>query len=140
MAKTLWKRDRAILGGVGQPVGRADDLAGPHAAAGEQGAGDVRPVVAAGVLVDLGRAAELAPDDDRHVLVEPARVEVVDQGRQGLIELREVRAALAEVVPVEVPAAEGQRHAADPASTSRRAIRNWSLQQGPPSSTFFMSP
>ena len=71
--------DRAVLGLGAQAIGRADDLAGAHAAAGQQGAGDVGPVVAAGVLVDLGRAAEFAPDDDRDVLVQAAVVQVLDQ-------------------------------------------------------------
>src|SRR5688572_439225 len=61
---------------LAQAVGRADDLTGPHAAAGEQGARDLRPVVAAGAAVDLRRAAELAPDDDRHVLVQTALVQI----------------------------------------------------------------
>ena len=51
---------------------------------------DLRPVVAAGVLVDLRRAAELAPHDDRHVLVQPAVVQVFDQCGHALVEQRHV--------------------------------------------------
>ena len=59
---------------------RADGLAGLHAAAGQQGATDLRPVVAAGAVVDPRRAAELAPGDHRHVVEHAARFEVLDQG------------------------------------------------------------
>ena len=49
-------------------VGRADDLAALDAAAGQGDVEDLGEVVAAGVGVDLGRAAELAhPDDQRAV-------------------------------------------------------------------------
>ena len=40
---------RAVLGFRGRAVGRADHLAGAHAAAGQQGARHVGPVVAAGL-------------------------------------------------------------------------------------------
>ena len=78
--------DGAVDGVFAQAVRRADHLAGPHAAAGQQGAADLRPVVAAGVFVDLRRAAEFAPDDDRHVAIQPALVQVFDQGADALIE------------------------------------------------------
>src|SRR5207248_10760095 len=55
--------DGPVLRDLAQPVGLADDLAGPQPAAGQQGAGDRRPVVATAIAVDLGGAAELAPDD-----------------------------------------------------------------------------
>src|SRR5580704_10301077 len=47
-----------------QAIGRADRLAGPHSAAGQQRATDARPVIAAGALVDSRAATELAPNDD----------------------------------------------------------------------------
>ena len=84
-----------------------------HAAAGQQGAADLRPVVAAGVLVDARRAAELAPGDHRHVVEHAARFQVVDQGAERLVELGAVVAHQVEVLAVAVPAAVGQRHAAD---------------------------
>src|ERR1051325_4238516 len=55
-----------------EPVSRADDLPGLHPAAEEHGAGDARPMIASAVLVDRRRAAELAPNDDRNVLVTAA--------------------------------------------------------------------
>ena len=70
-------------------------------------------MVAAGVLVDARRAAELAPDDHRHVVEHAAHVEVLDQGAEALIELAAVVADQVEVLAVAVPAAVGQRHAAN---------------------------
>ena len=101
--------DRAVLGVTGRLVGRADHLAGAHAAAGQEGEIHRRPVVAAGVLVDLGRAAELAPDDHRDVLVQAAEMQVFDQRREGHVELGNTRPAGSEVLAVRVPAAEGNR-------------------------------
>jgi len=45
------------------------------------------------------------------VPVQAAGVDLLDQGREGHVELRQALAALAEVVGVVVPAAEGQGHA-----------------------------
>ena len=84
--------DRPAGGRAAQLVGRADHLADLHPAAEEQGRVDAGPVVAAGVLVDLGRAAELAPDDHGDVAVEPADVDVLDQRRDPLIEQRQMLA------------------------------------------------
>src|SRR5882672_2677893 len=101
------------LGSVlAQPVGRADHLSRPQPTAGQHGAGDLRPVVAAALAVDLGRPAELAPDDDADVLVEPARVKVLDEGAHALVEHGEVLARAVEGPAVPVPAAERQGHAA----------------------------
>ena len=83
------------------------------AAAGQEGAADLRPVVAAGAAVDSRRAAELAPGDDRHVVEHAANFQVFDQGAQALVELGAVVAHQAEVVAVRVPAAVGERHATD---------------------------
>ena len=63
--KDFLELDRAIDGVLGVLVRRADDLAGLHAAAGEDGAVRLRPVIAAVLVVEPRRAAELAPDDDR---------------------------------------------------------------------------
>src|SRR5262249_39665786 len=81
--------------------------AGPHASASQEGEGDAGPVVAAGVLVDLGSAPELAPDDDGDVLVEAAGVEVLDEGGEGAVELGDALGIGAEVIAVGVPAPEG---------------------------------
>ena len=51
---------------------------------------NLRPVVAAGAAVDLRRAAEFAPDDDRHVLIQAPLVQVGDQGRGRPVEQRAV--------------------------------------------------
>ena len=74
--------DRAIGDLGAQAIGGADHLAGAEAAAGEQAAADLRPVVAAGVVVDLRRAAELAPGDHGDVVGQAALVQVFDQRRQ----------------------------------------------------------
>src|SRR5262249_36719505 len=100
--------DGPVLGVAAHFVRRADDLAGSDAAAGEDRARDGGPVIAARALVAPGRAATLAPDDARGVLVKPTSVEFFDEGREGHIELRQPRAALAEFVVVVAPAAEGQ--------------------------------
>src|SRR5205807_9326456 len=44
--------------GAAGPIGRADDLPRPHAAAGEQRTANLRPVIAAGGVVDARRSAE----------------------------------------------------------------------------------
>ena len=94
-----------------EPVGGADHLPGAEATAGEEPAADLRPVVAPGVFVDQRRASELPPGDDGHVLVEAAGMEILDEGREPLIELRQVGVAHAvEVVGVEVPAAKVERY------------------------------
>src|SRR5262249_10290489 len=71
------------LGALAPARGRADDLAAAQAAAGHQGAAYVRPVVAAGVFVDLRRAAELAPRGDGHLVQQSTLVQILDQRGQG---------------------------------------------------------
>jgi len=71
-------------------------------------------MVAAGVLVDLRRPPELPPHDHGDVVGQAAGVEILDQGRDPLVELRGVFPAGAEVVAVVVPEAVAQRHAAHP--------------------------
>ena len=61
-------------------------------------------------------------------------MQVFDQCSDPLIEPVELRRKLDEVPAVAVPASERKRHAAAPASTKRRASRNWSIQCGPASS------
>ena len=69
----------------GRPgVGLADDLTHLPAAAGQDGEARVMPVIAAAagpILCDLGRAAHLAPDHDRDILVQAPFVQVAHQGR-----------------------------------------------------------
>src|SRR5207302_978047 len=99
------------FGGFAAPtVRRADGLAGPHAAAGEQSASDLRPMIAAGVLVDRRRAAKLAPHDDRDILVQPAPVQVLDQRADALVEQRQVGFRVLVVVAVIIPETESDRY------------------------------
>ena len=92
-------------------IGRPDHLSGAEPATGEEPAADLGPVVAAGILVDLRRTAEFTPRHDGDVLVEPALVQILDEGRQALVELRQMGVLHAiERVAVKVPAAEVQRH------------------------------
>ncbi len=51
-----------------QAIGGADDLAGPEATAGNQAATDLGPVVAPGVVVDLGSAPKFPPGNHCHVV------------------------------------------------------------------------
>ena len=101
------------LGGLAaETIRRANHLAGLHAASEEQPARDARPMIASAVLVDGGRAAELAPNDHRNILVQSALVQILDQRAESLIEQRQVLAQSTEVVAVMVPAAERQGDAA----------------------------
>src|SRR5947209_2912615 len=65
------------FGAVGRRL--ADDLAALDAAAGQSDVEEPGKVVAAGVAVDLRRAAELAHPDDQRLVQHPARLEVSDQ-------------------------------------------------------------
>ena len=111
--KDLLNVDRSFLGFLAQSIGGADGLAGLHPAAGHQRAGVAWPVVAAGILVDFGSAAELTPGDYRDILVESTLVEVFHQGADPLVEGREVIAPILEIGAVPIPVAEAHRHAAD---------------------------
>src|SRR5262249_11181344 len=109
--------DFAESGGPGrgkfaQAVGGADDLAGLHAAAGHDGTAYLRPVVAAGAVVDARRAAEFAPGNYGHIVQHTAHVEVFHQSAEALVELAAMVADQVEVLAVAVPAAEAQAHAA----------------------------
>src|SRR3982750_2889596 len=87
-------------GRAAQLIGRADDLADVHATAEEERRVDPGPVVAAGGLVDLGGAAELTPDNYGHVAVQPADVDVLDQGGDSLVEEGQIAAEPREVAAV----------------------------------------
>ena len=73
---------------AGDAVGGADHLAGTHAAAREQGGVHLRPMVAADLVADPRRAAELAHDDDAAIVGEAAPVQVFDQGADAVVEDR----------------------------------------------------
>ena len=67
--------------GVGaQLVAGAEGDSATDAAAGQDHAVAVGPVVAPGAGVDLGRSAELAHGDDQGFVEQPAIGEIVDQG------------------------------------------------------------
>ena len=82
------------VGRVGRPLldrravaaGLADRLAALDAAAGQHGAPGVREVVAALLLVDLRRAAELAHPDDQGRVEQAALLQVVHQRAQAGVE------------------------------------------------------
>ena len=97
-----------------ESIGRADDLARFHSAARQQGASELRPVIAPGIRVDLGRPSELAPRHYRHVFVQSALVQVLDQRAEGLVEQREMREQFAVIVAVKIPAAKIERDTACP--------------------------
>src|SRR5947209_313284 len=65
---------------------RAEDLSALHPTARHECAANLRPVIAAAVLVDPRRPAKLAPDDHGDVVQQIALVEVLDQRRQSKIE------------------------------------------------------
>src|SRR6266536_3462679 len=104
--------DRPLRCLAAQAIRGPDYLAGFHAAASEHAARDARPMVTAGVFVDGRGAPELAPDNDRNILVETALVQVLDQRADALIEQREVLPERAKIIAMMVPAAEGEGHAA----------------------------
>ena len=95
-----------ILRFLAQAVGRTDDLAHAHAAAGQECARRLGPVVSAGGFVDAWRAAEFAPGDDADILVQAAGVQIFDKSGDPLIKLVELRGELSEIAAVPVPTAE----------------------------------
>src|SRR5262249_34983055 len=98
---------------LAQAVGGADRLTGPHAAACQERAAYLRPVVPAGILVDARRPPEFAPGDHGHVVQQAPAVEILNEGAEPLVELGTVIADEMEILAVTVPAAVRQRYAAD---------------------------
>src|SRR5262249_25103382 len=66
-------------------VRRTDELAHLEAAAGKNDGHGAGPVVAAGLRVDTRRSPKLSVREDQHAFVQTALVEILDQGRQGLV-------------------------------------------------------
>ena len=105
-----------------EAVGRADDLTARDSAPAEDQRDGAGPVVAARLrhpgarvlgVADPGCAAELAGHHDQDATVEAARIDVLDQGGHGLVEVAAARLHGVEdvvihgvVVPVADPAAE----------------------------------
>src|SRR5688572_20124044 len=105
-SRTVAWRSAGVFGVLAARVAAADDAAALHAAAGEESGVAALPVVAAGGLVDLRAAAELADGHHQRVLQHAAVAEVVEERREGVVE----RPGLAllhdlEVAVVVVPAA-----------------------------------
>ena len=111
----LQQVDRSFLRILAQVVGRADRSAKFHPSPRQQDTHHFRPVVTTAVIVvNPGGTAEFAPDDDGDILVEPAIVQVLDQGGDPVVEHRQGFLRLAEVVAVPVVLAEVHRHATSP--------------------------
>src|SRR5207253_2910316 len=94
------------------PVGRANNLACPHSAAGHEGTADLRPMVASSFLIDARRPAEFTPGNDRDVIEHAACFQIFDEGREGLVEFAAVVANQVKVLTMAIPASKGQRDAA----------------------------
>ena len=122
--------DRSFFGIFAESVGRADRLAGSHAAAGEVGAADLCPVIATCTVVDFGSASEFAPNHDRHIVEHAAHFEVIDQSAQALIQFRTVIADQVKVLAVRIPSAVAEAHHAhacfdQPASDQQMIVAGW---------------
>jgi tetratricopeptide (TPR) repeat protein/Zn-dependent protease with chaperone function len=83
-------RRLGILSRVGGDlVRRADYVSAAYARPGQEHCHGRAPVVAPGVLVDLGRAAELARQHDQRRLQQAALRKVVEQARHGPVQVRQ---------------------------------------------------
>ena len=102
--------DGLVLGAFGFGVGFADHLAALDSAAAEEAEHAAGIVVAAGVLVDLGRAAEFAGDEDRGRSEQALGFQRAEQAGEASVEVGEdfVLEGI-EVLRVGVPAAELRR-------------------------------
>ena len=119
-AQQAVERGKHILHGVGLAagtgalaVGGADHLSRAQAAAGQQRAAAVGPVVAAAFRTDARRPAELAPHEHRHIRIEAPLAQVGQQGGEGVIQRGQELAQRGEVLLVRVPAGrarEAERH------------------------------
>ncbi len=92
---------------------RADGLTVSHPTACEKSAGNSRPMVSTGCLVDSWRAAELTPNDDRDIVQHVMGFEVADQRGQSVVHRGKVFPQRDEVVAVSVPAAPRTVHRDD---------------------------
>src|SRR5687768_10533829 len=84
-------RAHGILGGICAVfVGSAVNEATLHSAAREQDGVAIRPMIAAGVFIDLWGSAEFAHPDDEGVLEKAASVHVFQERGEGLVSNRKV--------------------------------------------------
>ena len=102
----LGNRNRPVGDFLALVVRLADGAAAADAAAGQHGGESVGPMIATGLGVDDGRAAELAHADDERFLQHAALLQIGDQTRKPRIELRREGLHLVEVVAVRIPAVE----------------------------------
>src|SRR5437870_10526936 len=70
----------------GAAIAAADDAAAANAAAGDEGAVAFFPVLAAGLVVDFGGAAEFSHDEDQGFRQQAALLKIGQQRGQGLVE------------------------------------------------------
>ena len=105
-----------VLVGLGAGgVGGAVNGAALEAAAGEEDGEDAGPMVAAGVFVDLGGAAELRGDHDEGGIEETAAVEVADEGGVAFVEGGELALDAGADVDMVIPSAIDEGDEADAA-------------------------
>ena len=83
-----------------------------HPTARKERARNTWPVVAAGIFVNFRRPAKIAPDDDGHIFVQPAFVEISNQCMHALIKVRQMLLHHFEVIAMPVP--EAIRHMNQP--------------------------
>ena len=105
--------DRSLLGILAEPVGGTDRLSGPHSAPCEIGAADLGPVISPSTVVDFRRAPKLAPDHDGHIIEHSARVQIVDQGAEALVQFGAVVSHEIKVLAVRVPSPVAEADHAD---------------------------
>src|SRR6266496_3065801 len=97
--KDVVERRQDVLRGIGTGdrvfaagVGRANVLSHLQPTAREEHAARCRPVVAATEFVDAGRAPELAPYNNAHVVVQAPFVKVADERADAIVVKRQERA------------------------------------------------
>ncbi len=71
-----------------------------------------RPMIAPRVFVDLGRTAELPPNNHGNLLVQAPLVQIFDQRADSLIQQRQISARVLMIIPMVIPKSEGNGHAA----------------------------
>ena len=78
--------DAAVGDFAAETVGGTDDVAGFHAAAGEEGGEGLGVVVASVAGAELRGAAEFTGDDDEGAVEETAAAQIGEQGSESLVE------------------------------------------------------
>ena len=99
------RRDRRRARRFGLRRTFADGLAHSQTAAGKRERRERRPVIAAGAGIDPRRAAKFAGNDQEDVVLQAARLNVLNKGGDGIVDLRRSVAHALGDVAVHVPAA-----------------------------------